>query len=71
MSQSTAKVTLDVTSILWDFYPTLGCHDTQNVLHKDKYPTKPKQLICMDSLSIKPLFLGRLKHEGLTSNVGQ
>ena len=23
-----------LTSILWDFYPTLGCHDTQNVLHK-------------------------------------
>ena len=19
---------------LWDFYPILGCHDTQNVLHK-------------------------------------
>ena len=24
----------DVASILWDFYPTLGCHDTQKVLHK-------------------------------------
>ena len=26
----------EVASVLWDFYPTLGCHDTQNVLHKYK-----------------------------------
>ena len=22
----------DLASILWEFYPTLGCHDIQNVL---------------------------------------
>ena len=62
----------DVTSILWDFYPKLGCHDTQNVLHKYIHPTKPIRLICMDGLT-KPLFLGKLRHERLTSNqmVGQ
>ena len=31
----------EVASMLWDFYPTLGCHDTQNVLHKYNHPTKP------------------------------
>ena len=36
------------------------------------HPTKPIWLICMDCLT-KPLFLGRLRHERLTSNqmVGQ
>ena len=56
----------DVASILWDFYPTLGCHDTQNVLHKYNHPTKPIRLICMDGLT-KPLFLGRLRHERCNS----
>ena len=28
-------------------YPTLGFHDTQNVLHKYNHPTKPIRLICM------------------------
>ena len=65
----------DVHSILWDFYSTLGCHDTQNVLHKYNHPsdpTKPLRFICMDGLT-KPHFLGRLRHERLTSNqmVGQ
>ena len=62
----------DVASILWDFNPTLGCHDTQNVLHIYNDPTKPIRLLCMDGLT-KPLFLGRLRHERLTSNqlVGQ
>ena len=30
---------------LWDFYPTLGCHDTQNVLYKYNHPSKPIRLI--------------------------
>ena len=50
--------------ILWDFYPT--CHDTQNVLHKYNHPSKPIRLTCMDGLT-KPLFLGRLRLEWLTS----
>ena len=41
----------DVASILWDFYPTLGCHDTQNVRHKYNHPTKPIMLICMNHFS--------------------
>ena len=57
----------DVASILWGFYPTLGCHDTQNALHKYNHPTEPIRLICIDGLT-KPLFLGRLRHERLTSN---
>ena len=63
---------LGVASVLWDFYQTLGCHDTQIVLHKYNHPTKPIRLICMNGLT-KPLFLGRLRHERLTSNqmVGQ
>ena len=62
----------DVASILWDFYPTLGCHDTQNALHKYNHPTKPIRLLSMEGLT-KPLFLGRLSYERLTSNqmVGQ
>ena len=54
-------------------YPTLGCHDTQNVLrHKYNRQTKPIRPISMDGLT-KPHFLGRLRHERLTSNqmVGQ
>ena len=58
----------DAASILWDFYPTLGCHDTQNVLHKYSHPSKPIRLIFMDGLT-KPLFLGRLRLEQLTSNL--
>ena len=49
----------DTASILWDFYTTLGCHDTQNVLHKNNHPFKPIRLICMDGLT-KPLYLRRL-----------
>ena len=67
MSQSTAMVMSGLASILWDFYPTLGCHDFQNVLRKYNLPTKPIKLICMDGLT-KPDFLGRLRHEQLTSN---
>ena len=53
----------DVASILWDLYPTLGCHDTQNALHKYNHPTKPIRLIRTDGLT-KPRFLhvGRLRH---------
>ena len=64
----------DVAFILWDFYLTLGCHDTQNVLYKYNHPlaSKPIKLICMDGLT-KPRFLGRLRLERLISNrmVGQ
>ena len=56
-----------MASNLWDLDLTLGYHDTQNVLHKYNHPAKPIRLICMDGL-IKPLFLGRLRHERLTSN---
>ena len=49
------------------FYGTLGYNDTQNLLHKYNHPTKPIRLVCMDDLT-KPLFLGRLRHERLTSN---
>ena len=31
----------DVAAILWDFYQTLGCHDTQNMLHEYNYPINP------------------------------
>ena len=41
----------DVASILWDFYPTLGCQDTQNALRKYNHPTKPIRLTCMDGLT--------------------
>ena len=42
----------DVASILVvDFYPTLGWHGTQNVLHIYNYPTKPIRLICMNGLT--------------------
>ena len=42
----------DVASILVvDFYPTLGWHSTQNVLHIYNYPTKPIRLICMNGLT--------------------
>ena len=44
----------DVVSILWDFYPTFGCHDTQNVLYKYNHQTKPIRLTCMDGMT-KPL----------------
>ena len=54
-------------SILWDLYPKLGCHGTQNVLRKYNHPTKQIRRICMNGL-IKPLFLGRLRLERLTSN---
>ena len=62
----------DVASILWDFYPTLECHDTQNVLHINNLLTKPIRLICMAGLT-EPHFLGSLRHGRLTSNqmVGQ
>ena len=39
----------------------------QNAVHKYNHPTKAIRLICMDGLT-KPLFLGRLRHERLTSN---
>ena len=48
----------DVASILWDFYSTSRCHDTQNVLHKYNHPTESIRLI-IDGLT-KPHFLGRL-----------
>ena len=57
----------DVASILWDFYPALECHDTQNVLHEYNHPIKPLRRMCMDGLT-KPLFLGRRRLERLTSN---
>ena len=38
----------DVASILWDMYPPLGCHDTQNALLKYNHPTKRIRLVCMD-----------------------
>ena len=62
----------DIASILWDFFATLGCHDTQNVHHKYNHPRKPTLFICMNGQT-KPLFLVRLRLERLTSNqmVGQ
>ena len=30
---------------LWDFYPKLGCHDTQNGLHKYNHTAKPIKLM--------------------------
>ena len=64
-----AAVFRGVALMSWDFYPILGCHDTQNVLHKYNNPSKPKLLLllCMDGLN-KPLFLGRLRLERFTSN---
>ena len=47
----------DVASILWDFYPKLGCHDTQNVLQKYNHPNKSIRLICLDGLTYKPYWL--------------
>ena len=29
-------------------YPILGCHDTQNVLHKYNHLTKPIRIVCMN-----------------------
>ena len=59
---------------LWDFYPTLGCHGTQNMLRKYMYnhPTKSIRILCMYGLT-RPVFPGRLRHERLTSDqmVGQ
>ena len=37
----------DVASTLWDFYPTLGCHDTQNALEI----SKQLRIICMGGLT--------------------
>ena len=39
----------DDAPLLWDIYPILGWHDTQNRLHKYNHPTKPIRLICMDA----------------------
>ena len=49
---------LDLDCQVLDFYPTLGCLDTQNVLHKYHHPSKPKKISCLDGLT-KPLSLGR------------
>ena len=70
MTQSTAMVMSGRCSILWDVYPTLGCHDTQNVLHKCNHPTKPIRLISMNGLT-KPHFLDRPRHERLTKSDGR
>ena len=35
----------DIASILWDFYPTLGCHDSQYVLLKYSHVSKQLRLI--------------------------
>ena len=37
---------LMVASILWDFYPKLGCHDIQKNVSKNNHPTKPERLVC-------------------------
>ena len=52
---------------LFGCYPTLVCHDTQNVLHRYNQPSKPIRLICMDGVT-KPFSLDRLRLERLTSN---
>ena len=43
-------IMLDVTSISWDFYSTLGFHDNRNVL-KNNHPSKPGGFICMGGLT--------------------
>ena len=47
-------------------------YGTFHVFHECNHPTKPISLICMNGLS-RPLFLGSLRLERLTSNqmVGQ
>ena len=58
----------DVASILWDFYPTLGCHGTQNVLHKCNHPTKPITLIYVWMVGLNHFSWASTYFQRLTSN---
>ena len=48
----------DVASVLWDFFPTLGCHDTQNVLENIPFVESPwkqwtKSMESMDKVRLE------------------
>ena len=42
---------IDIASVLWDFYTTLGCHDTQNELKNITKYTNKAYIYTVDGLN--------------------